>query len=160
MSTPPLTRRALFRAAAAVAVAAPLVACTTGPDGPPQPDPLVELAARARADAAMATAVAAATPALAAEATEVATARGEHAEVLQREVDRERPPTSSAAPSATTTPPPTPPADAAAAKKALTEGLAAAEQQAAAVVATVPRYRAGMVGSVAAACASLREVLS
>ncbi|OLR94106.1 hypothetical protein [Actinokineospora bangkokensis] len=159
MTATPLTRRALLRAAAAAAVAAPvLAACTTGADVPEGPDPLAALAARARADAALATAVATALPALAAPAQELARVRGEHATALQAEVDRLSPPPSSAAPSA---PPasPTPPADAAAAKAALVDALTAAEGEASAVVPTAPRYRAGLVASVAAACACLREVL-
>ncbi|GLZ40077.1 hypothetical protein [Actinokineospora sp. NBRC 105648] len=159
MSTPPLTRRALLVSAAVVTAAA----CTPAPKAPPPPDPLAALAARARADAALATAVGTAVPALAAPATEVAKARTEHAVVLQKEVDRERPPVSSsgsAAPTTSATAPPTAPADPAAAKKALVDGLTAAEKEASGVVATVPRYRAGMVGSVAAGCASLREVLA
>ncbi|WP_231949616.1 hypothetical protein [Alloactinosynnema sp. L-07] len=153
-----VTRRALFQAAAALAA---LTACTPDPGPPPPPDPLVELAAQARADAASAQAIATAVAALAAPAGEVAKIRAEHATVLQAEADRERPPKSGAPTTAppSTSPAPTP-AEPAAAKTFLIEALTAAEQKAAAVIATVPRYRAGMVGSVVAACASLREVLA
>ncbi|WP_233161036.1 hypothetical protein [Actinophytocola xanthii] len=133
-------------------------ACTGTPEEPPAPDPLVELAARARADAATASAVAAAVPALAAAAGEVAGARGEHAAALRAEVDRERPPVSSS--SAPPPEPASPPADVAAARALLVDALTAAQKEAGTLVASLPRYRAGLVGSVAASCASLREVLA
>jgi hypothetical protein len=150
------SRRGVLRAA----LAAPLLlaSCTSPPPAPPPPDPLAELAARARSDAALAEAVGTSVPDLAAAAGEVARVRGEHAAVLQREVDRERPPrtaTSPAPPSAATPPP----ADPAAARTALLEALTAAEQRAGELITSVPRYRAGLVGSVAAGCASLREVM-
>jgi hypothetical protein len=132
------------------ALAAPVAACTSAPPPPPPPDPLAELAARARADAVMASAVSG--------LADVARVRTEHAEALQREVDRERPPSGSstpAPPSSTTAP-----VDPAAAKTALVAGLTATEQRIAELIGTVPRYRAGLLGSVAAGCASLREVLA
>lgn len=157
-----VSRRALFRAAAATAVAAPVLsACTAEPDKPRPPDPLVELAAQARADSEAAAAIAAAIAPLADPAGQIASIRADHATVLRAEADRERPPVSSSgAPAPTSTAPQAPPADAATARTLLVEALTAAEMKAAALVETVPRYRAGMVGSVAAACASLREVLA
>ncbi|MFC7616868.1 hypothetical protein ACFQV2_28880 [Actinokineospora soli] len=150
---PGVTRRAVLMGIALGAVAA----CTE-PAPPPPPDPLAALAERAEADAALAGAVAKAVPSLADAAGEVARVRGEHASALKREVERERPPVSS------TTPPPPPappkaPTEPKAALAALTKGLTDAQKQAAALVGTLPRHRAGMVGSVAAACASLKEVL-
>jgi hypothetical protein len=70
-------------------------------------------------------------------------------------VDRARPPASSTRPK----PPATPsaPVDPAA---ALVDALTAAEQKAAELVPSVPRYRAGLLGSVAAGCASARVVLT
>lgn len=153
----PFPRRALLRAGVAGIAATTLVSCTSEPSAPDKPDPLAALAASARADAASAKAIADALPDLAGPAGEVATARGEHAKALQREVDRERPPASkSPAPKNAPTPPP----DSASARTMLTEALTAAEKQAGDLVPTVPRYRAGLVGSVAAGCASLREVLA
>jgi hypothetical protein len=147
----------VLRAGVSLAVAGPVLAgCTSTPEAPPPPDPLAALAERARADAAAADSIATSVPSLAGPAGEVAKARSEHAVVLRREVDRERPPASSAPPSAS--PGVTPPSAPAAAKAQLLEALKAAEQQAADLVASVPRYRAGLVGSVAASCASLREV--
>jgi hypothetical protein len=149
----------VLRAGVVLAVAGPVLAgCTRTPEAPPPPDPLAALAERARADAAAADSIATSVPALAGPAGEVAKARGEHAVVLQREVDRERPPASSTPPSTSSAP--TPPAQPGAATKQLLDALKAAEQQAADLVASVPRYRAGMLGSVAASCASLREVFA
>ncbi|GAB1514557.1 hypothetical protein [Actinophytocola sp. KF-1] len=150
-----VTRRAALRLGALAALVPVVAACTEEPPAPPPPDPLADLAAQARADAALATAVASAQPAVAAAAQEVAAARTEHAKVLQAEVDRARPPVSSSA----TKPPAAPevPADGVA---ALGEALTTAEKQAADLVPSVPRYRAGLLGSVAAGCASLRVVLS
>jgi len=154
-----VSRRAALRLgalAALVPVVPSVSACTEEPPKPPPPDPLADLAAQARADAALATSVATGTPALAATATEIAEARTEHATVLQAEVDRARPPVSS---SARTSPAPVPQAPANPVA-ALVEALTTAEKQAADLVPTVPRYRAGLLGSVAAGCASLRVVLT
>ncbi|WP_156753784.1 hypothetical protein [Actinokineospora pegani] len=156
-----LHRRALLRALAAGAVALPLLSACTSDDAPDGPDPLAALAARAESDAAAATAIAAAVPALAAVAGEVARVRAEHAQALTAEVDRVSPPAGTAP--ATTPPPsaaPQVPADPAAAKAAVVKALADAEQQITPLVATVPRHRAGLIASVAAACAALQEVLA
>jgi hypothetical protein len=130
-------------------------ACTAEPKPPPPPDPLAELAEQARKDAAAANALAQSSPELAAPAGEVAKARTAHAAALQAEVDRERPPVSSTAP-----PPSSGAAPAPATKATMVEALKAAEQKAGGLVPTVSRYRAGLLGSVAAGCASLREVLA
>ena len=151
-----VSRRTALRLGALAAVL-PVAACTSEPEGPPPPDPLAKLAAQARSDATLATAVARAQPDVATAARAVADARTEHAKVLQAEVDRATPPAPS--PSSSTSKPPKPdvPADGAAALK---DALTAAEKAAADLVASVPRYRAGLLGSVAAGCASLRVVLS
>lgn len=144
---PLLSRRRVLLAAASAPLA---VACTTPPPPPPPPDPLAELAVQARADAALATAVG---------ATEVAEGRAEHAELLQAEVDRARPsgPSSSAsAPSSTSAEPP----PSGGTPEQVVEALKAAQRAASDLLATVPTYRAGLLGSVAAGCASLLEVLS
>jgi hypothetical protein len=153
-----VSRRAALRLGAFAALI-PVVACTPEPEAPPPPDPLAALATQARTDVALATAIAAAQPALAAAATEVADARTEHAKVLQAEVDRARPPVSSAAssPAAPSTTAPEVPTDGSA---ALVKALTDAEKQAADLVPSVPRYRAGMLGSVAAGCASLQVVFA
>lgn len=150
-----VSRRAVLRLGALAALVPVVASCTEEPAAPPPPDPLADLAARARIDAEFATVIATATPALAAAATAIAEARAEHASVLQAEVDRERPPASSTAPPTSSAA--QPPADGAA---ALAEALTSAQRQAADLVPSLPRYRAGLVGSVAAGCASLQVVLT
>jgi hypothetical protein len=142
-----VSRRRVLLAVAAAPLA---VACTTEPPVPPPPDPLSALAAQARADAALAQTLSA-VPA----AAEIAKARETHALLLQAEVDRERPPLSSTAPPAPTAPP-TPPDPLAALRTSLDQAV----RDASAVIVSLPAYRAGLVGSVAAGCASLREVLA
>ncbi|MCT2584660.1 hypothetical protein [Actinophytocola gossypii] len=149
--------RGLVLLTVAAGTAAGAAGCTETPEDAP-PDPLAELAARARADATTAQAVKSAVPALAEAAGVVAEARGEHARALRAEVERARPPVSSS--SAAPPEGEQPPADAGAARTLLLDALTAAERQAAELVASLPRHRAGLVGSVAAGCASLREVLA
>jgi hypothetical protein len=148
------SRRAALRLGALAALV-PVAACTPDSDESAPPDPLIPLAAQARSDAALASTIAESQPDLAAAATEIADARTEHAKVLQAEIDRAKPPVSSSAPK-----PPAEtevPSDGVA---ALTEALTEAEKAAADLVPSVPAYRAGMLGSVAAGCASLRVVLT
>ncbi|GGP48362.1 hypothetical protein GCM10010185_20510 [Saccharothrix coeruleofusca] len=132
----------------AVASAPLAVACTTPPPQPPPPDPLAELVRAARADSALASAVG---------ANEVASARAEHAERLQAEVDRAAPavPSASAAPSGTppVSPPPNP------TREQLVAALQAAQKQAGELLPSLPTHRAGLVGSVSAGCASLLEAM-
>jgi hypothetical protein len=139
-------------------------AACTGSAEPEAPDPLVALAAQARADVAAANGVAAAHPDLGDAARLVASVREQHATALQREVDRLHPPGTSTAPAppaaATSAPPAAAQVGTATARAALATAMTTAEQQATNLVPTLPRYRAGLVGSVAAGCASLREVLS
>lgn len=148
--------KSVSRRAVLAVLAVPLVpACTAGPEQPPPPDPLAALAEQARRDAAAATALAQSAPELAAVAGEVAKARTAHAVALQTEVDRERPPkTPASAPPPSSSAPP-----AATTKPKMVEALKTAEKQAGDLVASVSRYRAGLLGSIAAGCASLREVI-
>jgi hypothetical protein len=132
-----------------------LAACTPAPEQPPPPDPLVPLAESAQADATAAQALAAGlTGDPAAKAKLIANNRAAHAKALRAEIDRERPPSSSSVPPSTT----------AAAPQAtlanLIVAITAAERKAAELVPGLPRYRAGLVGSVAAGCAALREALT
>ncbi|HEY8371451.1 MAG TPA: hypothetical protein VIL00_01790 [Pseudonocardiaceae bacterium] len=165
MSLPALfSRRRLLRATVSIAAAtaaAPVVTACSNPEPPPGPDPLEALVERARADAALARAVAEAHPTLAPQAVAAVVAdRTAHAETLAQEVYRARPDLSTP-PSASSTPTaaPTVPPNATAALAALQEALTTAQDQAAALVPTLPTYRAGLVGSVAASCSALREVL-
>lgn len=116
--------------------------------------------AAAAADAALADAIAAAHPPLAPAAGALAADRRAHAASLEAEVRRATPsptpkPTSSQAAVAVVVPP-----DRAGAASSLVDTTRAAQDQAAALVASLPRYRAGMVASVAASCASHLAVLA
>ncbi|MFE0028239.1 ferritin-like domain-containing protein [Amycolatopsis sp. NPDC059021] len=136
------SRRAALRAGALAALAVPLAACSGGNDE--SPDPLAPLLAAAEADAAAARALG--TDAVAAQ---VAEARAAHAAALKSEVDRLNRP-KAAAPSATPVPP--------SGVDGFRDRLAEARKQAADLVGGLPRYRAGLVASVAAGCAALQRV--
>ncbi|MFC0545096.1 hypothetical protein [Kutzneria chonburiensis] len=160
--TPQLDRRALLRLGALTVLAAPAVAaCTPTPTAPPPPDPLAALADAAAKDAATARAAAAKFPAVQAKFELIATNRDAQAVALRKEIDRATPP-----PTATTaTTPSSPPQgtgypDQAAAIAGLAASLGAAQDAATQVALTVPTYRAGLVGSVVAGCACLKELLS
>ncbi|GAA4855220.1 hypothetical protein [Saccharopolyspora cebuensis] len=152
-----LDRRGVLRLLAAVPlVAVGAAACGSGSDAP---DPLIPVARAAKADAALAAAVARAHPDLSAAAAEVETARGAHAEALRREVDRLDPPDPDAPPSVPDPGPVRPPADASAAAEALRTAVDGARTRAAELVPGAEPYRAGLLASVSASCASLLEVL-
>lgn len=117
-----------------------------------EPDPLLPLAAQARADAALAEAVAAGPDAAtAAAARDVASARAAHATALDAEIARRAggepaaaPP--GAAPSTTTA-------------QALRASLAASAQAAGTAALALPADRVGLVAAVSACCASYAELL-
>lgn len=134
------TRRDLLRVSALAALSIPLAACQTGYSD--EPDPLAPLAEQARADTAAAQAVPGDL------AQQVAAARAAHAQALQAEVDRLNRPKSA---TQTTTPPDS-------GITGLRERLSTARRQAEGLVATLPRYRAGLVAAVAAGCAGLQQV--
>lgn len=148
-----LGRRDLLRLFAALPAAAAVTACGSEPE----PDPLEPLAHAARADAALAQGVARTHTALAGPAGAVAAARGEHARLLQQEIDRLNPPDK---PQRHRVAPPRVPGSAAEAKAALQQAVGAGQRQAAQVCPGLPGYRAGLTGSVSASCASLAEVLA
>lgn len=170
MSTPPAARpvsRRRLLVAAALTGAGLLGGCAPGEELPEGPDPLQALADRARTDSALAEAVVTRHPHLAPAVSPVAGDRRVHADVLTAEIHRVRPPTSTPATSAGPTAGPTSglafgatvPPGPAAAEQAVADALAAAQAQAAGLVAGLPRYRAGLVGSVAACCAAHQAVL-
>ncbi|KZB84694.1 ferritin-like domain-containing protein [Amycolatopsis regifaucium] len=135
------SRRTFLRVGALAALAVPLAAaCSPGYDE--SPDPLAPLLSAAEADAAGAKAL------TGAEAEAVATARAAHAAALKTEVDRlNRPkPTQSG-----------PAENAPSSLEGLKERLAQARKQAEGLVPSLPRYRAGMVASIAAGCAALQQ---
>lgn len=145
----------MLLAGAASLVAVPVAACDSRDDS--GPDPLAELISAARSDAAQARAVAQRFP-QASGVAEVAKARKAQADAMQREVDR----VASATTTASAAPPQPPPVPAGqqAAVKQLSGSLSDAQHKAIGLVPSLPSYRAGLVGSVAAGCASLVEVLA
>ena len=153
----PLSRRTLLRAGALVAVAGPLVAACTGQPKAAPPDPLQPMLNAATGDAAAAKAAATAFADNGATLAVIAAVRRAQAAALRAEVNRAAgAPPSQAAPTTSAVKPPT---DEATVTARLIAGLATAQHQAAALMPTLPRYRAGLVGSVAAGCASLAEAL-
>ena len=159
--TPLLGRRALLRLGALAVLAAPAVAaCTSEPAAPPPPDPLSALADAAAADAATARGLAAKHPALAAKFQLIATNRAAQAVALRKEIDRATPPPSTSVSPAPSTPPAATYPDQAAAVAGMVASLAAAQDKATQVALAAPTYRVGLVGSVVAGCACLKELLS
>lgn len=158
-------------AAGALLVTGPmtLAGCTVSvPTAPDEPDPLAAPAQRAEADVALAQALdQAIDQGGAGEQAELATAarmlaadRQAHANALRAELRRANPgadPSSSAP-----VPPPAPViagSDRAGAREALATAIRAAQQEAAGLVATLPGFRAALLASVAACCASHAEML-
>lgn len=178
-------RRHLLATGAALIVAGPavLAGCVeSAPVAPEGPDPLEQPARRAETDSDLAQAVAqmaaqsttqsapeAGTQtgaetgiALAAAARALAADRTAHAIMLRGELHRARPAPvpSSVAPSALPAPaPPLAGADLASARAALLQSVHSAQDEASRLVALLPGYRAALLASVAACCASHAAVL-
>jgi hypothetical protein len=143
-------------AALFVAGPAALAGCSASAPGPEEPDPLESPARRAEADAALATAVAGMHSTLAAVANALAADRATHATALRAELHRVQPtsvPPHAAPPAPPAAPPPVSP-DKATAQAALTQAMRAAQDEAAELVITLPGYRAALLASVAACCAT------
>lgn len=164
----PSRRRVLAIGAATVTllVASPatLSGCIGSGRPPEEPDPLEAPARRAEADSALAQAVAQAHPTLTAAASALAADRMAHGRTLHTELRRVRPEpaagaTAAAAPPAPVVPPSVHP-DPADAQVALTQALRAAQYEAAGLVLTLPGYRAALLASVAACCATHAALLS
>lgn len=158
----PLSRRAVLRAGALAAIVGPIaVACTSTP-APPPPDPLQRMLTAATDDATTAKAAAAAFADNGATLAVIASVRQQQAAALRTEVKR----AAGAVPGTTPSPAPTsatkPPKLGAESTVTaqLIAALTTAQHQAAALMPKLPRYRAGLVGSVAAGCASLTEALN
>lgn len=141
-------------------------ACTSQPTTTtPEPDPLAPLLTAARTDAATAQAAATAFPGYAATFGVVAALRATHATALATEIARAAGTTSStpATPASTTATSGATSAGLASTESAtmsnLISRLRTAQSQAGTLVPTVPSYRAGLVGSVSAGCASMVEAL-
>lgn len=161
-------RRDVLTAGVAVAtllVAGPTTLAGCASSVPPaldEPDPLESPAQRAESDVALAQAVASTHPTLTAPAVALAADRQAHATALRAELRRVRPsppPTSAASASASPTTDRTA-ADQALAQDALAGAVWAAQQEAAELVALLPGYRAALLASVAACCASHAALLA
>lgn len=157
---PALPRRQLLRAAALGLAVPALLAGVGGCGFGSEPDPLLALAATARADTALVEAAARTYSQLTARVTPVATARRAHAAALEQEITRLD--AGHTPPSNTAGSPAAPRADAGpeAALNGVLQALAAAARQAADLVPGLPGHRAGLVGSIAACCAGYRAVLA
>lgn len=154
----PLGRRTLLRLGAALPVALAVTSCT-GTE-PEPPDPLEESLRAARADAALAELAGRRFPELQEQAGLVAEVRNAHGTALQREIDRLSPPDPDEPKPRRATTGHAEPTSAQGAMDALTESLISAGDEATALATRQTGYRAGLLGSIAASCASLREVLA
>jgi len=157
-----LDRRALLRVAGGGAFAvATLSAAACAKKPPPQPDELLPHEVSARTDAVWAQAAAATAPDRAAALTVIATQRTAHAEALRAEINRaigvygDGTLPKSPTPPVTPPPAPTPPPSV----TALRDRLAAARKSAADAADANSAYRAGLLASISACCASHVEVL-
>lgn len=158
------SRRRVLAAGAAtttllLAGPAVLSGCTLLARAPEGPDPLELPARRAEADAALATAVAQAHPTLAAAARALAADRIAHVTTLRAELHRARPGPAPRSASPPVAPPPANP-DLAGARSVLTQAMHAAQDESAGLVMTLPGYRAALLASIAACCASHAALLS
>jgi hypothetical protein len=156
-AAPLLTRRrVLVGAAALAALGATASACGTTPQ-PPEPDPLEAQLALAERDGGMASTAARAAGAFYAPLLNiVADERAAHAKALAQEIARMagETPTSSTIAAATTSagasPPPT--------RNDVIAALRESADSAANLAANVDGYRAGLLGSIAAACTTSATV--
>lgn len=152
-----LDRRRVLRLAGGTALAAlaPLTGCTYLRPKPAGPEPLLGQETAARTDAQWAKAAAAAVPERAAVLDIVATQRGEHAQALRAEIDRAlgvyrdgtRPATANAPVEI-----PAPPSPLTVA--ALQQRLMQSQQSAADLTHSLSGYRAGLLASISACCAT------
>jgi hypothetical protein len=144
-----LSRRRVLAAIALAPVAVAGCSLDRAPDGP---DPLIELAAAARADAALAAAVVAADPGLAERVDPLAAARAEHAAALDAEIARLA---GDAVPAAAAAAPPT-----ATGLADLRAAITASGVAAATAALALPTERVGLVASISACCATYGAVLT
>ncbi len=146
-------RRVLFGAAALALLGAGATACGSPP--PPEIDDLVAQLDLARNDSQLAgAAVATAPPQLARALTAVASERSAHARALENEITR----ATGGAPTETSTttssaPPPKPPTT-----KDVIGALRTSAKDAGDLAARLSGYRAGLLGSIAAACTAAYTV--
>ena len=157
-AAPAWTRRRLLTDGGRGLLALALVGMTTtacGTNQPPEPDPLEAELAAARADSDLAAAAAkAAKPAIAPALNEVAAERARHAGALLEELSRaagEPIPTTTSPQTTSASPPPDTPAPPPTLRD-VAEALRTSAERATKLVPTLSGYRAGLMGSIAAAC--------
>lgn len=156
--SPCLDRRSVLRSAGggAIALVALGAASACSDKTPPAPDVLVTQEVSARTDAVWAKAAIATAPEHTAALTTVAAQRTQHADALRAEIDRatgvygDGTKPRSASPPVTEPVAPAPPPDLATVRTRLTES----QHSAAALAATLSGYRAGLLGSISACCAT------
>ncbi|MFE3732424.1 hypothetical protein [Nocardia sp. NPDC059154] len=160
---PAVNRRSVLRLAGggilAVAAVGALAACTRN-DTPAAPDPLIAQETSARTDAAAATAAIATSPDKAGALQTIATQRTAHADALRTEIDRaigvygDGSTPSRRTPPVTPTAPVPPPGVA-----VLRTQLQQSQRSAADLSAQLSGYRAGLLSSISASCATHAGVL-
>ncbi|MFE2997659.1 hypothetical protein ACFXG4_21900 [Nocardia sp. NPDC059246] len=158
-----MNRRSVLRLAGggilAVAAVGALAACTRN-DTPAAPDPLIAQETSARTDAAAATAAIATSPDKAGALQTIATQRTAHADALRTEIDRaigvygDGSTPSRRTPPVTPTAPVPPPGVA-----VLRTQLQQSQRSAADLSAQLSGYRAGLLSSISASCATHAGVL-
>ncbi|WP_334024326.1 hypothetical protein [Nocardia terpenica] len=164
-ASPPITldRRALLRITGGGAVAALALGAATAcsQDKPAAPDVLLAQEESARTDAVWAKAAAAVAPDRSAALTLVAGQRTEHADALRAEIDRARGVYGDGTvPKSNTPPVPPPPAPAPPPTVAAVRDRLTRSQQAAAQLSQeLSGYRAGLLASISACCATHAGVL-
>ncbi|MCM6774062.1 hypothetical protein NDR87_11320 [Nocardia sp. CDC159] len=162
VSPPSLNRRSMLRiAGGSVLAAGALSAAACSQEAPPEPDILLAQEQSARTDAVWARAAAAVAPQRTAALTLIANQRTEHADALRAEIDRAlgvygdgtkpRSGTPPVAEPPALAPPPT--------LAALRDQLTRSQRSAADLAATLSGYRAGLLASISACCATHAGVL-
>ncbi|WP_072810898.1 conserved transmembrane alanine RICH protein [Rhodococcus zopfii] len=155
---PLVSRRTLLRWAGAALGSAggfTVAGCAASPDEDTEPDPLIAQAQRARTDAALAGALVAVAPERADALATIGAERTTHAAALDAEVARLVGGTPTSPASSTAAPPPVE----APSVELLRERLTRSQRDAADLARTLRGYRAGLLASVSAACATETVVL-
>ncbi|MBF9319773.1 hypothetical protein [Mycobacteroides chelonae] len=148
-----LSRRDLLIGGAALGVAVVAAACQQAPDTKPEVDDLLTQIDLAQRDAASASAAASANPDAAATLMAVATIRRAHGVALTKELARVPGATTNAPTSSTTTAPVSPPQ-----VDQVKTQLKDSSRSAMDLATKHSGYRAGLLASISAACASAAEV--
>lgn len=155
---PPLSRRRVLVSGGRGLLALALVgtaATACGPSKPPEPDPLEAELQAARQDSELATAAAKAAPRAAVPAlSEIAALRTRHAEALVEELARAagKPTPTDTAQATSATPVPSDKPGPPPSVRDVADALKKSAESAAKLVPTLSGYRAGLMGSIAAAC--------